>query len=181
MEWRPFPSSKTPMQCSRAAARRPAIPVFWRLTDSPSPGCRSAQRNQQIVSKNQAVSACGNGNGSLRILAQSQAWNTQIRRFLLYAARIGNHRSGAANQVHKLNVSKWFCQLDSRAALEGSEQSEFLHALARARVDGKYKIDLLPGGNELSDQSSQNLPIIDVGRPMQRNYSVRLVGESKSF
>ncbi len=71
----------------------------------------------EIARRAKAVCALSDGDGTLGVGAQSNAWDVQIGGFLLQTSRIRYCQGAVKYQIHERNVAKRFRQQESSRVL----------------------------------------------------------------
>ena len=175
------------LQCRHAAFGRFAVPQGWLAACRPTACQGLAHLLVQLSGLHEAIGAFGDGDWPLRVLAQREARDTQVRALLLHTAGIRDDRPGTAHQVHELDVAQWLGEGDSgslsrpsgtlsRPAGEGwgqgLQQPKLLQLLLRPGVHGENQRQVFRHGDQLLHQRLQRLAGIHVGRPVQRDDSV---------
>src|SRR6266567_2682059 len=111
----PSAGSATLAQPSRDDPRDPraggAIPQRRQLTGIRSVGTRLEHGRGQLGAGDQPVTTVADSDRALGVRPQRQAWHSEDRGLLLYAAGVGDHRGGAAHQGHELEVTEWLAHV----------------------------------------------------------------------
>ena len=107
-----FPRSST----IAAAMRSPAWPSHsagQRGSDLTVEGAPGSPHDGVGCAPDELVRALGDGDRSLRVVAQGEARDAQRRRLLLDAAGVGEHEAGAGHQAEEVEVAERFGDQDA--------------------------------------------------------------------
>ena len=86
------------------AIRGVSIPQIGPLANSRWTGKHVSDLRIQGLKLDQAITTLAHCNWSLSSIAQSETWDTQISRFLLYTAGVCQHESRRDNRTHEFDI-----------------------------------------------------------------------------
>ena len=115
-----------------------AIPELWNTPVFAAPGkdFGGFAANRPGITANHRVSALFDGDGTLGILTQCEAGNTERRRFLLQATGVGEHDACAGQETHHFQVAlRW--QEDKPVPLDMMAKVKAFDVCPGSRVQGK--------------------------------------------
>ena len=130
------------------------------------------------IESDDAVGAVGHRNRPFRVLSERQAGNAEHGRFLLDAARVGQHQARIVEERQEVEIAKRLD--DRRARAERIEKAELLQLSGASRVqrqDDRQAVRQLRHGLERSLGVRAG---VDVARPVQRARGVFARGQRQS-
>jgi hypothetical protein len=104
---------------------------------------------------------------ALGIVAQGQARDPEIGRFLLHAARIRERETRGRQCRHKLDIAERRRQPQSFLGFKGAEQSRLLERTPRAGMERQHDWQATRDAQEPANERHEPVPIVDIARPMQ--------------
>src|SRR5262249_19718630 len=112
----------------------PAVPQFGRPPPRPFRVESFVDLLPDLGGRHEAVRPLVNRDGALGRVAHRQAWNAEIGRLLLDAARIGDEQSRSADEAHEFDVAQ---RIDQPNRAERRGKAEFGEAASRPRMNWK--------------------------------------------